>query len=243
MYRLLLLVGIVGSGWYWYRNAKQDRRWAAIYIAALCGAFIGAKLGYLAVEGRLDLAHQDWLQRWATGKTVIGALAGGFVSVEAAKKLLGWKSATGDAFAVMAPIGIGLGRMGCWKAGCCLGVRCAHEWYAIPDSAGDFRWPAVPLDWAFQWLFAASAWFCRSKGYFRNQLFHLYLIAYGSFRFFVEWKRDTPKFAGGWSGYQLLSLLLVLIGGIGYWNRHRKRQVGGSESSTDSTVSVSPVGG
>jgi len=52
-----------------------------------------------------------------------------------------------------------------------------------------------------------------------NQLFHFYLIAYGLFRFVHEFWRDTPAIAGRFSGYQVAALLLVGLGGVGFWRR------------------------
>ena len=45
-----------------------------------------------------------------------------------------------------------------------------------------------------------------------GRLFSLYLILYGVFRFGTEFIRDTPKFPGGFSGYQILALIMILLG-------------------------------
>jgi phosphatidylglycerol:prolipoprotein diacylglycerol transferase len=52
-----------------------------------------------------------------------------------------------------------------------------------------------------------------------NQHFHLYLVAYGLFRFTHEFWRDTPQVFGPLSGYQIAALLLVMLGGVGFWRR------------------------
>jgi phosphatidylglycerol:prolipoprotein diacylglycerol transferase len=54
---------------------------------------------------------------------------------------------------------------------------------------------------------------------FRGQHFHLYLIAYGTFRFFHEFLRDTPKLVGPISGYQIAALALVALGASGFYHR------------------------
>lgn len=43
-------------------------------------------------------------------------------------------------------------------------------------------------------------------------VFSLYMIAYGLFRFFSEFLRETPKSFGSLSFYQWLSLLMVVLG-------------------------------
>ena len=93
-YSWLLLASIAVSIVVWSRIAKRDERLLLIYVAALVGAFLGAKIVYLLAEGWIDW-HQPhrWL-RLATGKTIIGGLLGGYVSVELAKKFVGYQSAT-----------------------------------------------------------------------------------------------------------------------------------------------------
>jgi phosphatidylglycerol:prolipoprotein diacylglycerol transferase len=52
-------------------------------------------------------------------------------------------------------------------------------------------------------------------------LFHLYLIAYGIFRFFHEFLRDTPLVVGPFSGYQFAALAVAALGFIGYLRRRK----------------------
>ena len=46
----------------------------------------------------------------------------------------------------------------------------------------------------------------------RDRLFFLYLTAYGLFRFFHEFMRDTPKIVLSLSGYQFIALGMAMIG-------------------------------
>src|SRR5262245_23801578 len=145
-YGWLMLAGIVVSIVFWSRLAKRDDRLLAVYVAALIGAFLGAKMVYLLAEGWL---HWHDAHRWlilGTGKSITGALLGGYAGVELAKKLVGYRGVTGDWFALIAPAGIIIGRLGCLLHGCCLGSVCSPAWYTIDDSAGVPRWPAVPLE-------------------------------------------------------------------------------------------------
>ncbi len=80
-YSLLMLAGIIGGGIFWSRLARRDERLIFIYAAALGGAFAGAKLAYLAAEGWLHIGEAGmWLQ-FATGKSILGALLGGYGAV------------------------------------------------------------------------------------------------------------------------------------------------------------------
>ncbi|MEO6741534.1 MAG: prolipoprotein diacylglyceryl transferase family protein, partial [Chthoniobacteraceae bacterium] len=203
-----------------------DARLVLIYVAALLSAFIGAKLTYLFAEGWLDWPMPDRWLRLATGKSVLGALLGGYAGVEAAKFALGYRAPTGDLFALVAPLGIGIGRIGCLLHGCCLGERCAPTfpaWFTLRDAQGVARWPAVPMELAFNVLALAAFLILRRRGILRGQHFHLYLIAYGLFRFAHEWMRVTPKFFGILSGYQFAALACTALGAWGFRRRTRSR--------------------
>src|SRR3954470_8782409 len=102
-YRWTMLGAIVASLLFWSRLAKRDSRLMLIYLGALGGAFLGAKLVYLAAEGWLYFDSPQRWQIWATGKSVLGALLGGYAGVEAMKKALGYRAPTGDWFAIIAP--------------------------------------------------------------------------------------------------------------------------------------------
>jgi phosphatidylglycerol:prolipoprotein diacylglycerol transferase len=217
-----MIAGILLSLWFWSRNAPRRRGMGAIYFAALAGAFIGAKIVYILAEGWL---HWNDPQRWlilATGKSIVGALLGGYAGVEIAKRAVGYSGVTGDFFATIAPLSIVLGRIGCLIHGCCLGVVCSDSWFAMHDRTGLARWPAVPMEIAFNLLALAALFILRRRQLFPGQHFHLYLIGYGTFRFAHEFVRDTPAILGPLSGYHLASLALIALGTIRFIQRQRK---------------------
>lgn len=212
-YGLFLLGGIGVSIFLWTRMVRRDERLVPVYLAGLCGAFLGAKIIYFLAEGWLHLGAVDmWLQL-ATGKTVVGALIGGYGGVELGKKLTDYPTVTGDWFAVIAPLGIVFGRIGCLLEGCCLGSVCESAWYSIKDRVNVDRWPAVPVELAFNLVFLILV-LCvlRPRNRLTGQHFHVYLIAYGLFRFGHEVVRDTPRMIGPLSGYQLAALALIVLG-------------------------------
>jgi len=217
-----MLAGIFVSIALWSRVAKRDSRLVLIYVAALAGAFFGAKLVYLAAEGWLHWHDEN---RWlilATGKSITGALLGGYVGVEVAKRLLGYRNATGDWFAIIAPVGIMLGRVGCVLHGCCLGRACEAAWFTVNDAHGIARWPAAQVELAFNALALGGVLLLRWKKTQLGQHFHLYLMAYGLFRFVHEFWRETPQLLGPISGYQIASLCVVALGAVGWRKRARK---------------------
>src|SRR6476620_12014943 len=105
-YAWLMVAGILLSLWFWKRNTPRQRGMGTIYFAALGGAFLGAKIVYVLAEGWL---HWNDTQRWlilATGKTIVGALLGGYAGVEIAKRAVGYSGVTGDFFATIATLSI-----------------------------------------------------------------------------------------------------------------------------------------
>jgi phosphatidylglycerol---prolipoprotein diacylglyceryl transferase len=223
-YGWLMLAGIFVSIVLWSRLAKRDSRLILIYVAALAGAFLGAKLIYLGAEGWL---HWHDEKRWvilATGKSITGALLGGYAGVEIAKRMLGYTSATGNWFALIAPVSIMLGRVGCVLHGCCLGRVCEPSWFTVNDAAGAARWPAAWVELLFNAVMLGVALMLRRRADLRGQLFHIYLMAYGLFRLAHEFLRATPQILGPVSGYQIAALGLVVLGAVGFvWRRRAAR--------------------
>jgi len=222
-YGWLMLAGIGVSLVLWSRLTRRDARLIPIYLGALAGAFLGAKLVYLAAEGWL---HWHDPNRWlilATGKSITGALLGGYAGVEIVKHAIGYRSPTGDWFAIIAPVSILIGRVGCVLHGCCLGRPCDENWFTVRDEAGQARWPAAQAELIFNAVALGAALLLRRWKLLPGQHFHLYLIAYGIFRFLHEFLRVSPRILGPLSGYQFAALGVALLGIIGF-ERRRKRQ-------------------
>lgn len=200
--------------------ARREPRLVGVYFGGLLGAFTGAKIVYFLAEGWQYWASPDRWLIWATGKTIIGALLGGYAAVELAKIVVGHRQPTGDLFAIVAPIGIIFGRIGCLLHGCCLGIECAPSPWSLRDSHGVHRWPAVPAEILFNLAALVTFLVLRRRRVLPGQHFHLYLMSYGLFRFFHEFARATPRLAGGLSGYQWAALACV---GLGAWEFRRRQ--------------------
>lgn len=210
-YAALMAAGILIGAVYWYRRSQGQNDLLLIYLGALVGGFAGAKVAYLIAEGWLEWERPDRWLRWATGKSVLGGLLGAYAGVELTKHLTGHKKSTGDAFAVIVPVGILLGRVGCYLNGCCLG-KPGTGVFAARDMHGVARWPAPFVEGAFQIVILITILLLRRRGLLRDRLFFLYLIAYGLFRFAHEFMRDTPRIVMGISGYQIIALGMAALG-------------------------------
>lgn len=226
VYLTITLGLLLASAVLWGRRYRKEPELPIVFVGGIVGAFLGAKLVFLLAEGWSHLGTDDLWMRLASGKTVTGALLGGYVGIEIAKRRIGYRRATGDFFAFVVPISLIVGRLGCLHQGCCPGKACAPDsWFAMHDAAGIARWPAVPVEMGFQAVALTGLTALRTRPRMRGQLFHVYLIAYGIFRFAHEYVRDTPRLVAGISGYQVAAVALIALGALRFRQRDRERQV------------------
>ena len=236
LYRWYVLAAIGVTLVCWCRVARTDTRLIWIYLGGLGGAFFGAKIVYFLAEGWMDLNQHDAAIRLLTGKSILGALAGGYAGVELAKNVIRYPHTTGDWFALMAPMGIALGRIGCLSYGCCLGAICKPGRLALLDSCGQPRWPAVPVEIAFNLLMLIVFGLMRQRRLLATQHFHIYLMTYGIFRFGHEMVRETPHWIGPFSGYQLAALMIVLMGAVLFRKRAVERLKNARQNRVENRV-------
>jgi phosphatidylglycerol:prolipoprotein diacylglycerol transferase len=91
-------------------------RWAVV-AAAVAGAALGSKLLFLVEDPPLtwhNLRNPAYLMG---GKTIVGALIGGLLTVELLKRYIGLRASTGDLYAIPLALGIAIGRIGCFLTG------------------------------------------------------------------------------------------------------------------------------
>lgn len=219
VYLIIMLGGILLGALWWSKKFRDDHRLMQIYAFGIVAAFAGAKIGYLAAESWLYRSDPHFLIYLASGKTVLGALLGGYAGVEFGKWITGYAKPTGDWFASAVPLGIAAGRIGCLLHGCCLGIKCSPAWFTLNDQSGIHRWPAPLAELVFNLTAAAIFFFMRRRQLLPGQHFHLYLISYGLFRFSHEFIRATPRILGPFSGYHFLALAVTVLGAIGFLRR------------------------
>jgi phosphatidylglycerol:prolipoprotein diacylglycerol transferase len=204
------------------RPADRGRYYTMQAITAL-GAIAGAKLGVLFGDALWPLRPFDhWSELLASGRSIAGALLGGFLAVEAAKPLLRYDIPPNDRFAVMLPFSIAIGRVGCLVAGCCRGAPWDGP-FAVMYEDGVLRHPAQLYEALFQLLAGWAMLAMWRRGLLFGRLFALYLVAYGGFRFGTEFIRETAKPFAGLSAYQWMSLAMIVAGATAIYLRTRAR--------------------
>jgi phosphatidylglycerol---prolipoprotein diacylglyceryl transferase len=193
------------------RQRQQRRQYIKLQIITLIGAAVGCKIAVLFGEmGWRWPADDTWIDVLLSGRSILGALIFGLLAAEIAKRLIGYKLPPNDRFAAVLPFTLAIGRVGCLLHGCCRGIE-YHGPFAITYSDGIPRYPIAAYEIIFDVIVGSLfVWIARKRAG-RGQLFSVFLLLYGIFRFFTEFIRETPKFYGRFSNYQLLSCAAIVI--------------------------------
>ena len=85
--------------------------------AAVTGAALGSRLLYLLEDPQLTLQNLHDPAYLLGGKTIVGALVFGLITVELFKRYIGVHQSTGDLYAIPLALGIAIGRIGCFLTG------------------------------------------------------------------------------------------------------------------------------
>src|SRR5262249_4029913 len=160
----------------------------------------GGKLGVLAGDPGWPMHHMSWTEMLWAGRSITGALVGGFLAAELAKPLFRYTLPPNDVFAAKLPFSVAVGRVGCVLAGCCRGLP--HEGLVSLRSAdGVAGWAVQLWEVAFPLACGVAAVLCVRARWLEGRVFAAYLVAYGVYRAATEVLRDTPKPLGPFSVY------------------------------------------
>jgi phosphatidylglycerol:prolipoprotein diacylglycerol transferase len=240
-YGLLVSIGVLLGLWISVRNsAKQginpDDAWNLGILVVLCG-IVGAKILYIVVDWGYYMSHPSEIFSLGTLQAG-GVFSGGLIAAFAAAAWYIRKHrmpalSTCDAFAPGLAIGHAIGRVGCFAAGCCWGKPTHAFWGITFSSPLAHAWVGTPLGEALEptQLFESAielanffilTWMLKRRK-FEGQVMGTYLILYGVARYFLEFLRDDPGrgsvFGGIMTGTQLISVGLVITGGLMWWLR------------------------
>ncbi len=189
----------------------------AIAVGAIVGAALGAKIAYWLYDPAYAFSAFPDLRHLLEGKSIIGALLGGLVGVELAKRLDGIRSSSGDAFVWPLMLGMAIGRIGCFLSGLndhTAGNPTALPW-AVDFGDGVPRHPAQLYEILFLGLCAVLL---HSRGARLQQggdRFRVFLIGYLLYRLAIEVIRPIPVYYLG----LLSGLQLLCVAGLLYYAR------------------------
>ena len=216
----------VGLAMY-YRELRRrgwlDPRIVWISLAAVLGAGLGARVitvwerpevfaAIAVVPLSVAIEH--------SGKSLIGALAGGYLAIVVAKRAFGYTRSTGDAYALAVPVATVVGRIGCFLSELPLGTPTGLPWGVSVSPAAAAGFPVCPgcdgpmhpsmvYEIAFNAVAALAIVRWRHRVPLPGETLKLYLLAAGSFRFLVEFVRGNPPQALGLTGPQWVLIPLV----------------------------------
>jgi phosphatidylglycerol:prolipoprotein diacylglycerol transferase len=215
-----MLTALVVGGLLLHRSQKalglRPHEKLGIALGLFCGAMIGAKLPFALSDWEALASGRAWFEN---GKTIVFGLVGGYLGVEIAKAFLGVTVKTGDSYAVPIAVAIGIGRLGCFCAGCCYGRPTSLPW-GVDFGDGVARHPTQIYETIFHLSAAACLVVVARHGWFPRQRIKLYLIAYLLYRFVSETIRPEPRLGLGLTGYQWACLALIPV--VGWlWVRDR----------------------
>jgi phosphatidylglycerol---prolipoprotein diacylglyceryl transferase len=217
-------------------DLTRDELADLVFYGAL-GAVLGGRFGYALFYGLEELRHDPlWLLRiWEGGMSFHGGLIGVIVAAWAFGRLHGRRMLEiGDFVAPLAPIGLGLGRLGNFVNVELPGRATDVAWGLVypcaadsvrrinPTCTGvweDFARHPSPLYQAFTEgaVLFALVWFYARRPREPGAVMAMFLLGYGALRFVTENFREPDAHIGYLAGWltmgQLLSLPM-LLGGI-----------------------------
>jgi phosphatidylglycerol:prolipoprotein diacylglycerol transferase len=238
-YGFLVASGVLIGLWISVRNSEKqgingDDAWNLGILVVLAG-IIGAKILYVVNDWSTFAAN--WREIFTLSTLQAGGVfSGGLV---AAFAVAAWYMRrhrmpplrTCDAFAPGLAFGHVLGRFGCFSAGCCYGKPTGHFWGVVftdplakavsGTPLGVRLEPTQLIEAAAEFFnFLLLTWMFRRKK-FDGQIFGSFMFLYGVERFFIEFLRGDEGrgevFGGLMSGTQLISIFLVIGGGLIWW--------------------------
>ena len=225
MYGLMIAVGVLAAFavlQLFSRKKKLDGRFVdfLFYDAIVCVIIsFGSAVLFQAVYDTIHDPSKSFFEHFGEGMTFIGGLIGALIVFFAGyaifrKKLTGRMKDFIPIFPCCITIAHAFGRVGCFFAGCCHGIH-TGTWL-------DVKFPKLPetvlptqlYEAIFLFLlFGVIAFLLMKKNCIHTM--SIYLIAYGVFRFAIEFVRDDERgeFIGSLTPSQFWSVVMV-IGGI-----------------------------
>ena len=220
---LALAVGLA----IYYRELRR-RGWLGgpivwISLAAVLGGAVGARVitswEHLEVYGAIaDQPFSEVIEH--SGKSILGAIAGGYIAIVLSKRAFGYTRSTGDCYLLAIPVATVIGRIGCFFSELPLGTPTDLPWgiSVSPAAAAAFArcpgcdvpmHPSMVYEILFNLVAIAVILRYRDRVVVPGDAVKLYLLAAGIFRFLVEFVRGNEPQALGLSGPQWVLIPMV----------------------------------
>lgn len=210
---LLILVLATMFGYFWLMQFSQKLQIKGIWPLALSA--VHTMIGVLCVKAFAFLESGE-----AGGMSLFGAVFFLPVVYYAAAKLTQRNvKEVFDIFSICTIFTLLCARINCLMGGCCLGK-------VIPGLNG-FRWPTREIEIGF--YIVLLVWLGKKVGKkkFSGQIYPLYMISYGIFRFVEEWFRESDHVYGLFHLSHLWAVISIAVGTAIYYRLAKKPDSGG----------------
>ena len=184
----------------------------SIIIGAVFGAlFLSRVVAFF--ENPVAHIQEGWLYN-LNNKTIMGGLFGGLIGVELAKKIIGEKHSSGDLFTLPIILGIIIGRIGCFLSGIKEFTYGKETSFFMGMNLGDglSRHPIALYEVVFSTvLFIVIRRLQKTNRTFKNgDFFKLFMVAYFTLRFCIEFLKPNSFYILGLSSIQILCLICLV---------------------------------
>ena len=225
-YGFMWVVGIWLAVWWGLRRAP---RYGVSPDDALDVAFWSVLTGI--VGGRVAFVLTNWsqyapdplsaLRVWEGGMSYFGgfglAIATAIYLIRARRVPI-WQ--LGDLAAPSLALGYGIARIGCFAAGCCYGAPTDLPWGVLfPGHTHPVHPTQLYATGMNLLIFAGLSWL-EPRRRFEGQLFALFLVMHGLYRFINEFFRAGATSAlmlGAFTYGHLVAAVVMAAGGVLYW--------------------------
>ena len=229
-YMLAFLSAIFFGAWLGHKSTgERFSRLVDLAFLSTIGGEVAARLMFVVVEwDRFAAGRISFNEFLVGGRVVLAGIVGGAIVFSILIKR--WKLPLTnllDAGAVAIPLGMAIGRIGCWLGGCCYGKHTTERWgitFVHPlaeklngTPLNQALIPTQPLQMIEGFVWFLLLWWVHRHRRFPGQVIALVWILTGISRFLIEFLRGDRR--GSYAGLatsQWIALVTVLLGTIGF---------------------------
>ena len=196
---LLVVATIVSICWLFVANRRLQLKWWQIVVLAVAHTFLGvlAVKTFAIIDGFGDLSVVGNMSLFG-GMAFLPILYAGIAH---------WSKRdffdVFDVFTISLVLTLFFARINCLVSGCCLGA-------VIPGTG--FRWPTREIELLYDAVFIALLMPCVLRGERRGEVFPLYMVSYGCFRFVIEFFRVSGSAVGPFHIAHLWAFIAIVLG-------------------------------
>jgi phosphatidylglycerol:prolipoprotein diacylglycerol transferase len=207
---LALIAGIGISIWQLKKDGIKNSNAFYIALFGIVGGTIGAKLPLIFMYWNEINSNTNSLNAVLQGRTIVGGLIGGTVSILIAKRIFNIKERMGNQLAIPITVAMAIGRVGCVLRGCCYGKETNLAW-GLDFGDHILRHPTQIYEIIFDIAMVVYLSIRKRKGVKPGQLYSIFLNGYLSFRFVLEFIRVEKVSFIMLTDFQILCIVGLLF--------------------------------